>query len=211
MFSEHFINLKNIFSLSKNAVDIQYISDVWRGKIGNKKIDIDRIRENSTKMLIAMTEYETGKQVLFDAKTLDDPVDCLQASASIPVLYKGKVIVDKTRYVDGSYSEPLPIEATIKSEKPTSILIFANRSKVLSDNFLRKLFTKISGIALPFPLQKAIRDEPKNFEKQLRILRQSKIPYTIIWTDDNVDTVEKDRAKIVKGAKDFETYLLQFA
>lgn len=203
----NFINLRNILNKTKSAADIGYLCDIFRNS-PNKKINIQRLKENPTKMLIGVTNFQTGKGKLIDAKNLQDPILALQASAAIPILYKDKVMVDGVQYLDGALTESFPVEEIIKSERPTSILVFANKSKSFKDTFVRKLFLKGVGLLFPKSLRDGVNLEHVHFSRQLRILRNSRIPYTIVWTDDSIDTLEKDKNKIINGAKNFENYIL---
>jgi predicted patatin/cPLA2 family phospholipase len=214
--SKNFINFWKILQ-NKSIVNISYINDVFRGKISGseyKKLNIENIKNSKTKVFTAMTNYETGEGELVNILDLDDPVSGIQASTAIPILYKESVFLQnekikgKTRYLDGMIGAVFPVQQIFTDLKPTSLLVFANRSKEFKNVWYEDFFHKIVSYFLPKNLRHKYINSHIEFDENLEFLRKQKeIPYTIIWTDDSVLNITKDKIKLEKARDDFYNYV----
>lgn len=101
--------------------DIDTLEKVFRNV---KPIDQTVLKKSRSTLLIGVTDLATGTGTFLDAKSYEDPIACIAASASIPIVAGGKVMeIDGKQYVDGSPSFPLPISYAVDGLQATDILV----------------------------------------------------------------------------------------
>ncbi len=207
---KNFINFPRGMKEGESVVDIDWVCEQFRN--GDKKLNVEKFKQNPTVAYFAATNAETGEGVLLEAQRMLDPVCAVHASIAIPEAYIKKVFVNvdgiKKQYVDGSVALPFPVKEILEKVTPTSILVFANRPKSFQDSFFAKFarsyFSKIVSPALSLDIENWV----ENFDSELEFLKKSNIPYLIVWTDDKVGSLEKDQIKLKKAAEDFKQFIL---
>jgi predicted patatin/cPLA2 family phospholipase len=188
-------------------MSLDYVGKVWRGEIGKKRMNIERVRESKTDLLIAVTDYETGSGELLRVNDLEDPVCPIVASCSIPLLTETKVLCGKKYYTDGAMSLAFPIKDVIKKVNPTSMLIFPNRDKKYADNIWVRIWESIMYYSKDGKSAKKFIEKQKIYDKELAYLRRQNIPYIIIWTDKQVSSFTMDKKKLKLGYKRYKKYV----
>ena len=200
-----------------NVLDISWLVEKAFSE-GKKKLDLLEFFRNPTNVYMAVTDYFSGEGYLLNAKDKNqNPVtEILHASCAVPELYMNEVKVNVNgelkRVIDGAVGFPLPVKKSIEMFSPSSILIFANRSKASKDTFLDRLAAKYFAI-INNPdkkrdgIEKDIMSNKEIFEENLYELKYSGIPYLIIWTDKKVGNMEHDPVKIKKAVQDFYDYV----
>ena len=207
--SNNFINFNKIFRRGKQIVDINFICDIFRGKVKNKKINLDSFYKNNSDIFYVLTNEKTGNPYFLNAKAVYDPIEGIRASAAIPVLYSDDVVISGRKYVDGAVAGDFPIKKILKEVKPTSILIFANRHKTFVTPFLEKLFIYYASIGKSVGFKNSFKNSELNFKINLNFLQKSKLPYVIIWTDNKVGTFEQNAKKLKAAANRFEKFVFK--
>ena len=95
-------------------------------EIANSKVplDLEGIIQNhaSKKIRFVMTDLETGKPYYFEPAK-HNWVDGLIASCSLPFVTKGKHAIEGVEYMDGSWSDPLPVEWAIANGATEVVVI----------------------------------------------------------------------------------------
>lgn len=85
--------------------------------ISNKHMpfDFDKAEKNlrDKKFVIVMTDKQNGKPVYYEPLT-NTWQDAIIASCSLPFITKGKHIVNGKEYMDGAWSDPLPVEWVVQ-------------------------------------------------------------------------------------------------
>jgi len=208
---KEFIDLRRGGQDGKSAVDITWlVNNVFRN--GPKKLNIEEFEKNKTQVFYAATDALTGEGELLDGKHLVDPVEGIRASVAIPEMYKEKVIINvdgvERQFVDGAVAYPFPVIETLELVHPTSVLVFANRPKITEESFFSKLINKYQSMVVATSLEKNILLGRKIFERELYELRNSGIPYIIIWTDDKVGAYERNPEKLKEVGGNFKNYVL---
>ena len=185
----------------ESIIDMDFLCDVFRGGFGNKKLNIAGIRASRTKMLIASTKYDTGEGVLFDASRYEDVVELLKASSAQPILYKGDVVIDGIKYVDGGIGLPFPDHEIIESINPTDILVLTNRHSVESRPALSyKLFGNFVMRNLPDIIRDKILNQDDIIRNNMDQMRaDNSRNYAFVWCSDEVHPNDLDRDKLVRA------------
>jgi predicted patatin/cPLA2 family phospholipase len=211
-----FINLRR-GNDGENIMDITWLASIFRSS--SKKLDIEKMRSNSADIFYAVTNAETGKGELIDAKKLKDPIEGIRASCAVPELYNDPVYLyvgeKEERYIDGDVAMPFPAEQILSKVTPTSILVFANRPKKRSEGLLDRFAKKYASLVVESQLEQDVLTGTEKFNKNLKFLKEysekNNIPYTIVWTDGNVGPLERRPGKLKKAADDFKNYILNIA
>lgn len=210
---KEFINLRPN-NYKENIVDVTWLcNEVFRK--GNKKLNVEKILQNQTDIYFAVTDKNSGQGYLVDGKKIEDLVAGINASAAIPEMYKDKVFLKingkKKRVVDGFVAFPFPVKQTVEKFNPTSILIFANRPKKIKINFLNKIGIAYIKFLLGDKLGGLTEMQNIEFDRQYKYLKKLKIPYTIVWTSEEIANLETDPKKLIKAAVEYRDFVLKLA
>ncbi|RJQ15882.1 hypothetical protein C4573_07055 [Candidatus Woesearchaeota archaeon] len=115
----HFVKRMNLFTKKPILQKGYIINTVFKKKY---PLDVQKIRESTTKLIIPLTNAKTGKTEFFTNHDKEKFFRLLQACISIP-FFSAPVRINKNRYYDGVYSCPLPLELPeIKASKKIIIL-----------------------------------------------------------------------------------------
>lgn len=116
---DQFLNFKNIFS-SKPLIDVDFFQ-----KIADQLVpfQVDQAIEaiQCKTIGIVMTDAETG-QPYYHRPDKENWIDALIASSSMPMVTKGPHRVNQKSYLDGAWSDALPIQWAI-DQGATEVLI----------------------------------------------------------------------------------------
>lgn len=103
------------------VMDIDYFHEVSSTKI---PLDLNKLISNSEKknISIVLTNRTTGKPKHFqpNSKTW---VDAVIASCTIPFVTKGKHLLQGVEYMDGGWSDPLPVKSAYKNGAKEIVVI----------------------------------------------------------------------------------------
>lgn len=149
----------------ENLRDVKWLdrSRIWRGKnpfliseamriMVSKYADIGTIRSHPTEMLVSVTEWNTGKNVLFSnhehqAWTDDEIVLQFLASLTIPIVCSEKIVIRGTRYCDGALSINMPIHALLERECSEIIIVDPSpNNHSLKSRFLKSFVKPLKSI-----------------------------------------------------------------
>ncbi|MFC8530789.1 patatin family protein [Nocardia sp. NPDC057227] len=130
------------------AFDVHYL--VHRVYDGLEPMDFPAILNNSTTFHPIATDARTGNAIDLRPHIVDKPslLLALRASANLPLLAGGPVLIDGVPYFDGGIAEPVPIRTALRSN-PTHLLVLRTRRadelrpptsrthRVIGGNYLR--------------------------------------------------------------------------
>ena len=202
----NFISLSPQRALKGTSADVGFLASVFRGEIGNNPIPIDAMRSCPADVYVPLTNWETGKGELVNAKSaLPDPIAAVQATIAMPLLYRIPVFVNGTRYVDGGIGFPFPAREMVEKWKLDGLIVFANWPK---DSPISPLFQgKVVSHLLPTALGAALRSRTTRFDDGVRFVRESGIEHLIVWTDGQVGAFARNPAVIKDGARRALNYM----
>ncbi len=106
----HFAKATRIFA-EEGYLDIDYLKVVATEKV---PFDVEAAYQNSRGIAvdIVATNRKTGEPTYL-TPTLENWVDCAIASSTLPMATKGKHQMDGATYLDGGWSDPLPVQYAI--------------------------------------------------------------------------------------------------
>jgi len=107
--NRRFINLWRL----RKIVDMDFLFEEIIAR--RKRLDLRRVRENPTPLVIVATDALTGREAVFCSH--DEEVDlltALKASAALPILYPHPVRLKDRLYVDGGVVDAIPIERAVR-------------------------------------------------------------------------------------------------
>ena len=94
-----------------NVMDIDYLTDEVTLRLC--PLDLDAIRSSDTELLIGVTDWLTG-DTRFLSSRRDDLLTAFRATCALPFFYRGRVVYEDRRYVDGGVSDPVPVEEALR-------------------------------------------------------------------------------------------------
>ncbi len=104
---EHFTNFRRTLG-AQGYMDIDYIA-----KVANEKVPfaLEKALEytNDSDINFVATRRESG-QAEYLKPNMDNWIDAVIASSTLPFVTKGKHVIDGIEYFDGGWSDPLPVK-----------------------------------------------------------------------------------------------------
>ena len=161
-----------------------------------------RLKSTGSQFLVVCTNMETGKPIYCqpNIKTLHN---ILLGSCSVPLLYRSPVYIDDTRVIDGSVSDPLPIQKAYE-QGATDIVVIRSREKSYRKSE-GGLEAKVSSyVYRDYPnMQATIDNQPKTYNESVEFIEHpptdtrvyqiaSHTPLSTTRTTTNTDTLEVD-------------------
>lgn len=215
VLEEKFINFGR-----EPIMDIDWLANLFLNgdELGCKRLNVNKIFENKTKLYFAVTNVSSGGGCLVDGKgNSNDPESLvlgIKASCSVPEIFGKSVRIGvdgkQANFVDGGVALPMPIEEGCKIVKPDCVVVFANRGKLYRENLWQRLTTYYSAWLLGDQFKKDILESDRLFRQEIKFLVKSKIPYVIFWTDDSIHALEQNPNKLRVAADNFEVCVGDF-
>lgn len=180
----NFISLRRGLS-GGNMVDINLICDIFRGKKGEKKLNIQKLLQNRTQFHVGITEYDTGVGVLKKADKTTDLVELIRASTAVPVLYDEKVLISGKRYVDGCVGISFPTQEIIKKLNPTDVMVLTNKNKIFTQPLIHKRFDDLYKKRLPTVLYNKLKKYVFLTSQEMKKFQENaKYNHLILWENN---------------------------
>jgi predicted patatin/cPLA2 family phospholipase len=197
----------------KRIINTHFLADLFRGTIGEKRIDVTRLMQSRTRFYVPLAEYATAKLAMIEMHESKDPIETIHAAIAMPFFSK-PVALDGVPYVDGGVTHPFPLTEMIEREKPTSIIVLANSPRGWKYPWMYLAARYISRFFLPAVLSKAMDRAFVSYQTLFTSLRESGIPYIILWGDDEIGAFTREPARLrqaIERSKEFTTGLLRKA
>ena len=167
-----FVNFQNPLR-GRNSLDLEYLIDL----MSRPRTLLDRkyLQSSSSRLIYALTQKING-ETAYIAPSHNDVFLLMTASAAIPFLHKA-VAIGKTRYIDGSLSDPLPFKKAL-ADGHDEIIIVYNKAKGFLDGKGYDSLMDIIALALPGHMRrfaKTLKARFEETEEQLEKLKQVKV------------------------------------
>ena len=161
--------------------------------------DFETFNKYDGKILVGVTNAETGKSEYMDGKELDEKCTMIRATCAIPLFFP-PIKINNTDYFDGGLCDPIPIQKAINDGNKKHLIILTrpkgyvktlSKCNVAAAKILNKKYPKLKDTFLTRHLQ---YNETVKFCEQLEaegkaiILRPTSV--------DGIDSFEKDLNKI---------------
>lgn len=158
LVKNHFVSYTHPLRIMNIAVLENILRKLW-------PLNLKKLKEQRTKLIIGVTDYKTGKEEFIDLKKLKDPIKGIIASVSIPVFAKNVVEIERHVYIDGGPGSPLPITYAIEELKPTDILVIQTRTLDYKPSFPKPVGWFLRQTAYR-TLPKGVRDDLINYDER---------------------------------------------
>lgn len=207
-----FINPRNLFIPGSHFLNLDYLVD----EICNMKsrfIDMDEVNRSPSEFYITALEYDTMMTRFFDAKKHDIHL-LLKATAAIPFLYSGKVMINGVRYIDGGLLEPVPLSKALQLGCKKLYVVMNYSEADGKPSYFKQLICKMPG---RIPRLMAEHDRLKKEAKQFLRQTHDDLSLTVIrprhsmsvgrFTSDGeklqscIDTGYSDGLELIRSGK----------
>lgn len=94
----------------RKVLDLAYLREIYRDH--RSWLDIEAVFNSGIEIVFALTDYETGQPTYFRPDR-SNIFDAMSASSAMPFVH-GPVALGGRRYIDGSLTDPLPIEKALE-------------------------------------------------------------------------------------------------
>ncbi|MBR3210599.1 MAG: patatin family protein [Bacilli bacterium] len=160
--------------------------------------DFHAFQKSKIKFYCVVTNVETGKPEYIEIKDLENQMEYLRASGSMPIVSK-MVEIDGKKYLDGGISDSVPIEWAIKKGYDRIIVVETRMKEYRKKEksiFLFQLFYR------KYPqFLSTIQSRPKEYNKTKKyIVREDKKSCFVIRPSRfiKIKRVEKNKKKILE-------------
>lgn len=163
-------------------------------------VPLDALKTCVAEVCIAVTNHETGKGELLDAKiATPDALTLLHASIAMPHIYRKPIYVNGRRYMDANGAMIFPAEEIIERWQLDQIVVLANRPRHWKQTLKRRVLEKSAIALLPKQLSEPSARRHHLFEENYEAV--TKIPHLILWMDDDYDIefLTQDSSKLERA------------
>ena len=189
---KRYLGFRN-FLKCKSLFGLDFVFD----EIPNKLLpyDMDALKNYDGKVLVGVTNAESGKTEYLDGKKLDSKNTMLRATCAIPIVFPAIKLNDKY-YYDGGICDPIPIRKAIKDGNEKHLIVLTRPKsyrKTLSrgSKIASKLIgRKYSNLKNAFLTRHEMYNETVRFCEQLE--REGKAIILRPREDQAIDSFEKD-------------------
>lgn len=187
----------NNFIKNKSLFGIDFLFD----EVPNNLIpfDMKTYMEYQGKVLVGVTNANTGEPEYFDGKNLDEKCTPLRATCAIPLVFPAIKMKDGL-YYDGGIADPIPIKKSISDGNDKNLIILTrpkeyrktlNKSNVIAAKVLKKKFPKL---VKPLLERHELYNETVKYCEELE--RKGKAIIIRPNHDEAIESFEKDINKI---------------
>ena len=186
----NFLKCKSIFGLDFTFDEIPNKLNVF---------DMDTYRSYQGKILVGVTNANTGKAEYLDGAELDNTAQMLRATCAIPIFFP-VIKINGKEYYDGGLADPIPIRKAISDGNDKHLIILTRPKgylKKLSKNnkvvarMLRKKYPNLEHILLT---RHELYNETVKFCEELE--RQGSAIIIRPTSEGAIDSFEKDTNKL---------------
>lgn len=142
---------------------------LWERTIAEIRLDLDTIYASGKPLVVCVTDVQTGSPVYLDT-TAQNLEHILKASSALPVFYRGHVVVNGSRMVDGGLSDAIPVGEAIRRGASRIMVI---RSRPTGYRKKRGVSDHLAGLLLRrYPaLREQLRRRPDAYNQTVSVLR----------------------------------------
>jgi predicted patatin/cPLA2 family phospholipase len=94
-----------------SIMDIDYLMDDVTIELC--PLDLERLKESQVPLFIGVMDADNG-ETRYLTNHQDDVVTALRATCALPAFYRGSVVYQGRRYLDGGVSDPVPVRKAIE-------------------------------------------------------------------------------------------------
>lgn len=186
----NFLRCKSIFGL-----------DFAFDEVPNKlePFDFETFNNYEGKILVGVTNAETGKSEYMDGKQLDEKCTMIRATCAIPLFFP-PIKINDTDYFDGGLCDPIPIRKAIEDGNEKHLIILTrpkgyvknlSKGNIAAAKILNKKYPNLKEVLLTRHLK---YNETVKFCEQLEAEGKAIILRPNL--EDSIDSFEKDLNKI---------------
>ncbi len=186
--------------ISKDFLDFRRINKVMDVGVvisalreGDKALDQGAVKKARAEVYYGVTDKENGTSEMINAKTaVPSMFDAIEASMTLPLLYKNLKEVNGKQYIDGIFA-PISIKDLIKKFDPTDILVLPNVpfdhlesfELNMTEEFIINLLKFVPHFGSLNVVEKFIRAK-EEFRKLLEeIQEQNNVRIGVMWPPDS--------------------------
>jgi len=158
----------------RHVLDLEYLEEIFGN--GRSCLDLSRLFRNETKLLICLTNSETGEPEYLDPRG-GNTLRLMSASCAYPLLHP-PVRLNGTSYFDGGLSDPLPVRKAL-DDGYDEVVAVLNKPKSTATRLGRcaRLFRRFAMPFARFPnkIRGLIEEYEERRERLEEDLRDSRV------------------------------------
>jgi predicted patatin/cPLA2 family phospholipase len=149
-----------------NVMDIDYLAHDVTLRLC--PLDLDALRASPTLLRIGVTDWETAATRYLSSHE-DDLVTALRATCALPFFYRGEILYQDRRYVDGGVSDPVPIAKAIELGATEIVVVLTSPIETRGER--RPLVPFLDWLFAPSPaIRAALRDRHLRYREAAEVV-----------------------------------------
>jgi predicted patatin/cPLA2 family phospholipase len=194
-----FMSFSNIVRKGR-YVDVDYATG---NLMGNEwALDTDAMMNSETDMFVNATDTVTGEPKYFSNRDGFEgcpPIEVLRACMAVPypLVYGKKVSLNGTYYVDGGYSDPLPIDHPAMDGTRQIIILTASKDYPSKDNYSDWLLSRFFKRSFSGKLYESLKRQSELYREKLSMAEEMRKDGAIVIRPDvNLSRTDNSRKNI---------------
>jgi predicted patatin/cPLA2 family phospholipase len=150
-----------------SVMDIDYLSIEVTLRLC--PLDLEALRTSRSLLHIGVTDCETG-ETRYLTNREDDPVVAIRATCALPFFYRGEVMYQGRRYVDGGVSDPVPVAKAIELGATEIVVVLTSR---IEQRGAPSLLSRLDRFFTPSPaIRRALADRHLRYQEAARLVEK---------------------------------------
>lgn len=193
---KRYIGARNFFKC-RSLFGLDFLFDEIPNKLN--LFDMDTYKKYPGKVLVGVTNAQTGKAEYIDGKELDSTAQILRATCALPLFFPA-IKFNGKEYYDGGISAPIPIKKAIEDGNDKHLIILTrpkgyikslNKGNKMAAKILRKKYPNLEHILLT---RHNLYNDTVKFCEELE--KQGKAVILRPSTEGAIESFEKDKLKL---------------
>lgn len=195
---KRYLGLRNFFT-DRSLFGIKFVYETIPESVF--PFDWDAYMQNPAKVVVGVTNAQSGKSEYLDGKTSDKKFTMLKATCALPLMFPA-IKMDEKYYYDGGVSDPIPAKKAYDDGNKKMLIILTrpkgykkelSKANVYASKRLRKKYHEFSKLLLT-------RHNIYNSEVEYceRLEKEGKALILRPTEEVQIDSLEKDLSKIDK-------------
>jgi predicted patatin/cPLA2 family phospholipase len=151
-----------------NVMDIDYLSDEVTLRLC--PLDLAALKASRSLLHIGVTDCETG-ETRYLTNREDDPLVAIRATCALPFFYRGEVLYQGRRYVDGGVSDPVPVAKALALGATEVVVVLTSRIEQRGTN--RSLLSRLDRVFTSSPaIRRALGERHLRYQEAARLVER---------------------------------------
>lgn len=193
---KRYISANNLLK-NRSLFGLKFVFDTIPNELD--KYDYSALRDYNGRVVVAVTNAESGKIEYMDGKQLDHTNNLLKATCAIPLVFPA-ITLNGKKYFDGGLKDPIPLRKSI-ADGNNKHLVILTRPKNYRKELSKQVKITASIVKNIYPkLEKVLLERHLSYNDTLDFVQELEgDDVVVIRPEYNLESFEKNKNKIVEN------------